>query len=522
MRKISTKMKLGRAGTLRMTLLSVVMFMLVATSFAQTTWDGIDWTLGTPNTGVDAIIADYSEPIGNFTCRDLIVNADVTLEIDAGNWVSVERNMLNNGTIILKSPTDLGASGSLITMGAITNNGTMKAERKINEDQWHQMCSPLDAHVPVYDVFYMDHVLTYIEGYSGSIADDAWYWLETGETIAPGVGYLVASLSSYPENAGFMIEFEGTFRTGNVTVSPEHTYQGYNLIANPYPSSIDWNAGSGWTKTNLNPSFYIWNSPLYAEWDGAAGINGGVQYIPPMQAFFVQANAGGASVGMTNDVRVHNGVQFKSGKDEPVEMLRLQTSGNDLNDEIVLYKANDNAQGEKLLSWVEEVPQLYSMEEGKKLGINKLQDVESEFSVPLGFTCGLSGTYTISATELTFDDQIKIVLEDKNTGVYTLLESGTSYTFNYNSDDDDYELLLHFNSDISELENKIDVYSSGKDIYVNLTNLENGTVEVFNTLGQKLFDNELESVINTNLDTGIYILRVKTDTQEVTKRIFIK
>jgi hypothetical protein len=51
-------------------------------------------------------------------------------------------------------------------------------------------------------------------------------------------------------NAG-TVNLPVTFTSNNCTAN-----DGWNLVGNPYPSNIDWNA-SGWTRTAVSGTFYL-------------------------------------------------------------------------------------------------------------------------------------------------------------------------------------------------------------------------------------------------------------------------
>jgi len=496
----------------------------------NTIWIGPEpahWTNGAPTAIVNATIDWLYDENINIVCKDLTINAGKNLEIQPSYNVTINGNLTNNGNIILKSPNSLATSGSLITLGTITNNGTMKAERYIQANKYFFMASPLNASVNAASPFMMDYVWTYLEGYSGGDNDYAWSQLTSqGSTIDPKIGYLVKSSSSFPQNSNLVIPFAGTFNTGVVNYGTLPTLnQGYNLVANPYPSAIDWNA-TGWTKTGIAGTTWIWKSNgvteysgLYATWDGTTDVNGGSRYIAPMQSFFVKATAGN-TLAVNNNVRVHNTENFKS---EVSDLIKLTVSGNSTNDEIALYFNEDNEDSEKFFSWNTEMPQIYSIEADKKLAINKLQDVKAQQSVNLGIVCDIAGTYTITANEFTFNNATSIVLEDLKTGTFTSLSKDKSYAFAYEVGESENRFVLHFNyvaTSIDEV-SEINIFANAKSIYFNNIDNQIGTVKVYNVLGQTVLTSDLKSVIETNLNTGVYVVEVVTNNNKITKQIII-
>jgi surface protein len=77
---------------------------------------------------------------------------------------------------------------------------------------------------------------------------------------------------------------------------------GWNLLANPTPSFLDWGASSGWTRTGIGPTIYVWDPAAnsgngdYLIWNHASntgtlhgGGGGGSGILAPYQAFWVQA-----------------------------------------------------------------------------------------------------------------------------------------------------------------------------------------------------------------------------------------
>lgn len=68
--------------------------------------------------------------------------------------------------------------------------------------------------------------------------------------------------------------------------------EGFNMLANPTASTIDFHSGTGWTKTNIDQTTYVWDpvSNAFRTWNGTTGDLGSGR-IAPYQAFWVKANA---------------------------------------------------------------------------------------------------------------------------------------------------------------------------------------------------------------------------------------
>ena len=78
-----------------------------------------------------------------------------------------------------------------------------------------------------------------------------WSTVHPGSDFAVGRGYLYSVQAANPTK-----EFVGKLNNGplnyGLTFSgTDASLKGFNLVGNPYPSSIDWGAASGWTRTDI-------------------------------------------------------------------------------------------------------------------------------------------------------------------------------------------------------------------------------------------------------------------------------
>jgi len=129
-----------------------------------------------------------------------------------------------------------------------------------------------------------------------------------GDRTLPSPDWYTQNNSAYPSTGGFpaqnevTIDFIGPINKG--TISPTITYSntgdptsdGWNLVGNPYPSQIDWNA---LTKTNLDSWYYILDPNT-----GSYIADNGTKYIASGQAFFVQAISNTPSISFNESVKV--------------------------------------------------------------------------------------------------------------------------------------------------------------------------------------------------------------------------
>ena len=88
------------------------------------------------------------------------------------------------------------------------------------------------------------------------------------------------------------------------TVTGNTGYAGFNLVGNPYASSIDWdtrsstNASAGIYAPGVGSTIYIFNesTKIYGTYNGTIGINGASHIIPSGQGFYVKATTNTAQL----------------------------------------------------------------------------------------------------------------------------------------------------------------------------------------------------------------------------------
>ncbi|GCC50477.1 hypothetical protein SanaruYs_06920 [Chryseotalea sanaruensis] len=284
------------------------------------------------------------------------------------------------------------------------------------------------------------------------------------ETFIPGKGYTVYVRGNILSTT--MWDLRGTVNTGNATsISLPITYtssgdilnDGWNLVGNPMPSSIDWDANTGWTKTNLDATIYLadnGNSTLqYATWNGTTGTNGGSRFIAIGQGFWVKAN-GENPVLSTNENTKAAGTQTTFFREGALEnLLRITMTTGITRDEAVVHFREDattdfdiSADAWKLNNQLFNLSTLSSNNE--KLAINSWSELLCSTSIKLSVTEAAMGTYTLKFTNIdSFTDDTQLVLNDAfATNSITIVEN-LEYTFTVTSDPNSQgtdRFVLHF------------------------------------------------------------------------------
>jgi hypothetical protein len=230
-----------------------------------------------------------------------------------------------------------------------------------------------------------------------------------------------------------IVEITGTVNNENQQITLENnnrTYtKGFNLVGNPYPSPIDWNA-AGWTKDKIDDALYFFTAGstdqytgTYSTYIGGTSSDGkSSSIIPSMQGFFVHVSDDlsdppskvTATLGLTNQVRTNNFSQefLKVKEPEKAALIRITAAfENEVNsDPAVLYfphfaelSFEKDKDALKLMNTDIRVPNLYSLTpENKKLSINALPKPGSDDvkKIPLGLKTEKDGWMLIGLKDL--------------------------------------------------------------------------------------------------------------------------
>jgi len=455
-------------------------------------------------------------------------------------------NSVGNGGLLLMS----SASG---TASLIENNTGVAAtvQRYIDGDTcvWHFMSSPVStqaisgAWIPSgtfgdgtgYDLYAWDEPASCWVYNLNTTVTPTWPSAHPETYFVPGRGYLYAVQALHPTK-----QFVGTLNSGSVTrtltKNAAQNYIGFNLLGNPYPSSIDWNSSAGFSRSMLSLNgggYYMWtwsstanNYGVYnsADADGI-GTNNVTRYIAPMQAFFVQAASAG-TFAFQNAGRVHDGasVWLKSAHVNSAEQnVRLSVSSAAGSDEIKLgfgYSVNESG-ARKLFSPVLTAPSLYMNCSGAGYTIRYLTDTISNKYVPVNFKAGEAGTYQMSCN---YNPNAlgTIFLEDCQTGSITDFSSNESYTFQASVADAPERFVLHFGS-VTPVDKGVhpNVWITDGTLHVFLENMIGDFMVRVNDLqGRQMFSKKMSGSEQYSIPLfgrGVYLVTVvgKAKTQTI-------
>lgn len=443
------------------------------------------------------------------TDGDLTVNGNFTIEGDANG----------SGSLLVKGSGSLYVTGSSIFNRYISSIG--------ESGSWHYVSTPTNG--------------TDIMQFTGFYADEwneptaLWNALDGNSTISVMQGYSI-KYSSQSQT----INFTGTFNNGNksTTVTNSNTsneVHGWNLVGNPYPSAIDWNAESGWTRSDVNATAYFYNGTGYVDYNHVSNTGtASSSVIPAGQGFMIFVdNVSSTTLSMTNDVRVNSASTGFYKNKAPQIALKIENEYLDDQTHITFYPGATDAydriiDGHKLLGWDTELPQIYTITpENKQLSINTLSDellTEKEFlhETNVGYISKINTTLSLSLSKIIdIPDSINILLVDRYANDTINLKQET-YSFETQIGEFNNRFSVIFKKSLSDPTGIITndtgayAYMAENQLHVILNkSVTSGQIIVYDILGRSIINKSLTTkthyILPISQNSNIFVVNIFTD-----------
>ncbi|MBC7485741.1 MAG: T9SS type A sorting domain-containing protein [Cytophagaceae bacterium] len=479
----------------------------------------------------------------------------VTLNNAAGLTLSTPHTI--NGTLTLTAGT-LTSNGNLnqnLYFGAISGTGSglttgnIRFFKTIWGDRYHYISTPIGG---LNAAQWNDNVTLKFS------ANSNLYWYD--ETVVSpnqqlrwtAIASTSAVLNSFKGYALFFPRFiyntmfdvtgvythGATFSSGTLTNTASGTpaSDGWNLLGNPYPSTVDWDAAVGVTRTGVNNAIYMWDGRLnrYVTYVTGVGTNGGTKYIGSMQGFYVKvATSGGTgSVTLTNSARVTSNLTDVWRVASQERLLRLSLSNGDYKDETIIRfsdRATENFDGEldayKLMN-DSQVPSCYSFVNSDNYAINSLSSDLTNSTIPIKADVAFNASYTFHADLSDFEEFDSVIFVDKLKGVKQDLKITPEYTCDLVKGDTTTRFYINYKKESTVTETNtgsltrtITVSAYEQKITVKFTgnNLNTADVSVYNIKGNEVYKSKNQSISNGRLEinlpsvnAGIYIVKIES------------
>jgi hypothetical protein len=411
--------------------------------------------------------------------------SNVELLYTAGSWEEENSFSLINSTSTAMfsqvAPIDTGVIYSFYSSCAFAPMiiGDVSAERYIDagETYWRSFSSPVqDATI----AGYLDDFVT--AGFPGSpfpsFSFNSIYTYD--ETMGPGLGYIPCSGTSQPILPGqglqvwagdtitgttdFTIDLKGQPNQGPINLNVTYTNMGvleedgWNLVGNPYASTIDWDSPK-WVKGNMSNAVYIQDpdNQQYATYVNGASANGGSRYIASHQSFWVYAESSSPSLVATEGVKTNVDQAFiKNGSGLSIgATIRLSDSNH--SDEVVIRDVanatnayDSDYDAKKMWGGWGLVPQLTLVTTcNTDLTVHSFDFDSEEWIVPMRAVVFSSGTYNLTFQNLDELNVPCLKLEDLYTGIVYDITEGLTLPFMLSDTTWSPRFLLHIGKNYS-------------------------------------------------------------------------
>ena len=414
---------------------------------------------GSSGTSVFTLLSSDDEPaVVDAAIAALPSGAQVTGNVTVQRYMSIEGGSnspaFDNGRIYryISSPVAAPAVSQVQVFNPITGGFTGSST-----------CTGCNTNPSMFS--YNESVTTDTNGSGTPDLNDGYEFFPVSsntETLATGRGYAMFVWGNVPPvstagnatwavrnqiNAGtidFVASAGVSFTAGNGLAN-----DGWNLVGNPYPSTIDWDAASGWTKTGLDNTVYMKDNGAiagtYATYvGGVGGTNGGSRYIPIGQAFWVKATSA-PTFQATEAVKAPGSTTTFFRTSPPPDLMRVTLRNGPKRDEIIIYFDEEATEGfdgnldaYKLNN---DIFNLFTVTStGDKLAINGLPMLECSKSLNLSITDVSVGAYQLDFTEFeSFVTPVNIFLRDKKLGESVDIKTNPTYEFEVTAEESSYK-----------------------------------------------------------------------------------
>jgi hypothetical protein len=399
---------------------------------------------------------------GNVDVRDIMLFSTATV-------AGVGSKLNTNGKALVFKSVLFGANSTKTGMitdmtltpnAGIIGNFTMERLLKGGKTGWTLLGSPFGAQSTLaswYDDFAMSgftgvsstnppftSVYSYDEMQPGAVGADAKYIAPTNvnDVVGTGKGWWCYVGNGFTTTTDILLDITGTLQTGvnqgnvniPVTATPNNgaipnTEDGWNLIANPYPGSMDYRSfRTDNLAMGLGATIYVYNPDLGADATYNASTNlsspsasvGGLSYnLPSSRAFNAQVTSTGNLLAKeshkvasgTADIQSLWRKSASTANDSATQYFRinmLNVADNRSNDCIINFNTNattglDDYDALRTIKKVDSKASMMLMTDynGKNYAINSLPlDSVNTTTLPLSAKVGTTGNYTLSASSI--------------------------------------------------------------------------------------------------------------------------
>ena len=343
-----------------------------------------------------------------------------------------------------------------------------------------------------------------------------------------------------------------------MAITPTALYPDQHVFANPYTAAIDIRQLTFGTGTQA--TVYLYNTGTFTVWENDGGFTSGTnegQYVaipnnlagstglprqvPSMQAMLIKAQdlSSEAYFGINYNAVIMNNTDLQRVKDVDDESdkvcTRIDVKGKHISDKMWIFTEPgcsnnfDNGwDGFKFLG-SSLSPQIFAKESDGDYQVTTVGDMNNS---NIYFQAGEDVEYTLTFTHTNLKKNYQGVylvdlVENKTVEI---TETGTEYKFSTESTPkalNRFTIVTRpYEESAADSNSQVKVFNAGKTVFIhNFSNVD-GELTIYDISGRSLkkdaFIANGVTAINTNYISGGYIVRAKTNLDEVSKRIILR
>jgi hypothetical protein len=323
--------------------------------------------------------------------------------------------------------------------------------------------------------------------------------------------------------------------TRNNSTPPIADADGWNLLGNPYPSSIIWNGGAGWSLTNIATTVYVpdenpggWRMFNYQ--DNSGDLPNGI--IATAQAFWVYAgNSPALTINENAKVASGSGKFYRIDEQKNADQLAIVLQKEQLYDRAFL-KINSEATDD--FDWNFDAFKLkneflnISIQDARfrQMGMHTITALNDDEMIPIDVEVATPGDYTISFEHVNeFSESNNLYFWDSQDKEFTPLSDFKPYKFSINSGNVNiYKRFYLVKGQPSDGDSPVQIFPNpvSRQFNVGFKTSDGANVSISNINGievKKVFLYESGQIDINDLPAGVYLVKVQTKLGIVTNKI---
>jgi PKD repeat protein len=464
---------------------------------------------------------------GTVNISNFLKSNSGTITQNGGNIILLSNSISNEARVKLNSSSEFSYSSGDFTVQrnfSATDHGwrmlacPIKNATLSNWDSYFNYCG-ISGGTNNYSYancgnFYS--VYTYNENLATSFNDGYVPVTSLSQNISDATGTFI-----YTNSGTYDITVTGTPEFDDISEPITASNDGWNLVSNPYPSTIDFDSLTsiyGPNNGRISDAYYIYEHESYS-W---LTFTSGTRLIPHSQGFWVKCISSGDldfNIGTSVESDAAAFTRSSNGINYPLKLKLTNHVNNKINNCEIFADAqySENYElGDDIIKFFSPYPDYVSSiyfidNQGNELYMPKINNNQS-IDFPIGVITGeyVNGLHTLSFENLDeFMIGSCIELEDLSNGIITDLRNDSIYSFYSDSTSPNPRFILHIdvNYDIN-VTNLTCFNDSSASVSLTGISMQNSYFNLIDSNGlviDSIFCNQ-DSIVFDNLNAGNYSL----------------